>query len=160
MKKNLIYFLIFTASFIVASSSYYYLCRDSQPIIFCTSLDDNIRPHNYCLMNPFRDKQPEILAEAVLEQLKNGNPNSILPYLGESSEIQFSEYVRNSFVEKERSYRVENWRIGDREDSIGGSAIEYWVLRNNSFNEYEQRVYVWVAKEGGNWELKLFNAGY
>ncbi len=155
MKKVLIGLLIFTASFTVAVSSYYYFLRDSRPVVLCTSLDDSIRPRNSCLMNPFRYKQPEILAEAVLEQLKNGNPNSILPYLSESSED-----MKKHFVENETKYRVANWRIGDRTDSIAGTYVMYWVSRNDYFNGYEENVFFSVVKEGENWKLKQFNAGY
>jgi hypothetical protein len=160
MKRVIVLLISFVATFAIAFTLILYFQSDSRPIIVCASLDDSIRPRDYCLMNPFRDKRPEILAEEVLEQLKNGNPKSILPYIGESSEIEFSEYVKNNFVEKEKKYKVENWRIGDREDSIGGSAITYWVSRNNYFNGHEESVCVWVAKEGGNWKLKLLASGY
>ncbi len=155
MKRIFIAILLFVSTFIVASTTFYYVKRDSKPVILCTSFDDSIRPRDYCLMNPFRDNQPEILAEEILIQLKNGNPNSIHPYLSESSEDGI-----NHFVENETKYRVENWRIGNRKDSIDKSFIMYWVSRKDYFDGHIENVSFSLAKEGGNWKLKQFNAVY
>lgn len=126
MKRFIVICLILFAASSVAIGSVLFIQRNSRSAIFCMSLNDSIRPPKYCLMNPFRNKQPEILAENILQELKNGNTNILLPYLNNLDEDR-----KNHFLENEKQYRIRNWRIGGREDSADTTYITYWVSREN-----------------------------
>src|SRR5688500_15468139 len=99
MKRFFISISLFVFVFFAATLLTLYLQRNSRAALFCASLDDSIRPRDHCLMNPFRDKQPEVLAENILRELKNGNRDAILPFLNEVS--------KNRIWESEKKYQVE-----------------------------------------------------
>lgn len=164
MNKKSTKFLISIAAFLLIFFSVVLLTlfieRNSRPVIFCSSLDDSIRPRNYCVMNPFRDKQPEKLAEEVLLQLKDGNTEVLIPYLMNTTEDQ-----KNHFLESERKLQIKNWRIGSREDSEDNISIMYWVSRQNyhhdfSGNDHLEEVHFYFIREGNSWKLKDFGAIY
>jgi len=67
MKKALICLSLSIAILIVFSIAWLYSNR-SRAVIYSFSPDpDMVRPRNYCLLNPFRDKSPEIIAEKHLD---------------------------------------------------------------------------------------------
>lgn len=152
MKRFAVSSLIFFIALFVAVPVVLYLQRNSRPTIICGSLDDSIRPRNYCLMNPYRDKQPEKFAEAILQELKNGNTEIIIPYLKEDS--------KNRILESEKKFRVENWRIGNREDSEDKVFVSYWVSRRDYYDGHLEDVSFLFEREGIEWKLIQINAGY
>jgi hypothetical protein len=152
MKRFFISISLFIFVFFAATLLTLYIQRNTRPAVFCTSLDDSIRPRDHCLMNPFRDKQPEVLAEKVLQELKTGNRGAILPYLNEEN--------KNRILENEKKHQVENWRIGSREDSENQISLMYWVSRKNYYDGLTESVFFFFEREGNEWKLKQFNAGY
>lgn len=148
MKKAVISVLIF----FTAVSFLLYLQRNSRPALLCTTLDDSIRPRNYCLMNPFRNKQPEKTAEEILRELKNDNTEAIIPYL--------SDDQKNHFPENESKYKVENWRIGEREDAEDKISLLYWVSRRDYMPEHLEEVSFFFVRDGNQWKLENFSAIY
>ncbi len=152
MRRFFILLSLFIFIFFAATLLTLYTQRSLRPALLCTSLDDSIRPRNYCLMNPFRDKQPEVLAEKILQELKNGNTNAILPYLREIN--------KNRILEGEKKYQVENWRIGDREDSENQISLFYWVSRKDYLDGHLENISFFFEREDNQWKLKQFEAGY
>ncbi|HEX8250935.1 MAG TPA: hypothetical protein VF599_22365 [Pyrinomonadaceae bacterium] len=98
-------------------------------------------------MNPFRNKQPEKMAEEVLRELKNGNTEAIIPYLNDTSDDR-----KNQFLENETRYKIENWRIGGREDSADKISLSYWVSRRDYYEGHLENVSfsLFVMKTSGN----------
>jgi hypothetical protein len=154
MKRILIAILLFVFIFFAATTLVFYVQRDSRPVIACASLDDSIRPREHCLMNPFRDRRPEMLAEEVLRELKNDNPQAILPYRKGSTEER-----TNHFLERERDYQVTAWRVGERTDAENKVSLMYWVSRKNYLDAPES-VFFELEREAGEWKLKTFSAIY
>lgn len=155
MKRITFLISLFVASLLIFAILILYGQRDSRPTIICTSLDDSIRPRDYCLMNPFRDKQPEFLADKVFHELKNGNTKIILPYLENLNEEQ-----KNHFLENETKYKIENWRIGNRKNAENKSEIMYWVSRRDYFDGHLENVWFSFEFENGEWKIKSWGAGY
>src|SRR5262245_26601423 len=124
MKRIFIYISIFVLTLTTGSVLFFYLQRDSRQTIICTSLDDSIRPRDRCLMNPFRDKRPEALAEKTLEELKNGNTEVLNPF-----DANAPEGDKKHHQEREKEFRIKYWHIGDREDTKETVSITYWVAR-------------------------------
>lgn len=155
MKKKLITGLIFSLILTTGISIFLYSRRDSHSTIFCGSIDDTIRPRNYCLMNPFRDKRPENLAEGILRELKNGNSQAIVPYIADLSEDE-----KNQFLENEKKFLIEDWRIGEREDSANKVEIMYWVSRKDYYEGHQEEVRFFFVNDGTDWKLNDFGAIY
>jgi hypothetical protein len=125
-----------------------YLIR-SRSVLLRIPSDDTIRPRYYCVVNPFRDKAPEYVAQQYLNQLKAGEIESISSYIGERQDI----------LEKERKWPIQSWRIGDRIDQTDKTAIQYWVTRGNGYNS-EEEVTFDLLQSSGKWELKTYRAIY
>lgn len=136
---------------IVASAIFLYVTR-SKSVVLRIPPDDTIRPRYHCLLNPFRDKTPEELAELILNKLRDGQVEAISPYIGESK----------IFLEKESQWPVESWRVGNREDKTDKTEIMYWVKRGNGYfrEGYEEEVMFEVGWTEGSWKVKSFSAIY
>jgi hypothetical protein len=160
MKRVFIYTSIFLITLLTGTVLFFYIQRGSRPTVLCASLDDSIRPRDHCLMNPFRDKQPEEMAEKVLEELKNGNMDALLPF-----DAKATEENRNHHRQSENKYKINYWRIGDRRDSANEISVTYWVARENYyFNQdgsdtLESVIFVFT-RESNEIKPKSFSAGY
>jgi hypothetical protein len=111
-------------------------------------------------MNPFRERESEKSAETVLRELKNGNTQAIVPYLND-----WNEDERNRFLENEKKFQIENWRIGARKDSQDEISLMYWVSRKNYHFDGDggphlEEVGFYFVREGNNLILKKFSAIY
>lgn len=148
---NAIVILVVIVAFI--SFGGLYMTRESRAALICTSLDDSIRPRNYCLMNPFRDRKPEAAAEAVLAELRSGNADSIRSLVRGDAEVE------KRFFERESEYRVTSWRIGDRTQTSDKLSLHYWVRRAN-YPDIEESVGFFFARSNGEWRLEQFTATY
>lgn len=124
----------------------------SRPVLLKIPPDNTIRPRYCCLLNPFRNKTPENVAEAYLNQLRTGRVEVISPYIGENKYIP----------EKEKKWPIQSWRVGSREDGTERSELMYWVTRGNGYfkDSYEEEVRFTVVRAGGTWEVKSFSAIY
>lgn len=136
---------------IVGLAALLFLMR-SHPVLLRVPPDSNIRPRYYCLLNPFRDKAPENVAETYLNKLREGQVDVISTYIGERKDIP----------EKEKQWPIQSWRVGNREDITDQSELMYWVKRGNGYftEGYEEEVHFRMVRSGGNWEVKSFSAIY
>jgi hypothetical protein len=151
MKKYLAKASQVLAIIIVGLAALLFLTR-SHPVLVRVPPDSNIRPRYYCLLNPFRDKAPENVAETYLNKLREGRADVISSYIGEGKDIP----------EKENQWPIQSWRVGNREDISDKSEIMYWVKRGNGYATvgYEEEVHFTVVRTGGSWELGSFRAIY
>jgi hypothetical protein len=155
MKKALIYLSSSVAVFFALSVALLYSTR-SRPVIFSFSPDPTmVRPRNYCLLNPFRDKSPEIIAEKYLEDLRRGNVESIRPFLSGQERIQH-------ILDNEKKWSILSWRIGERRDRPGETELMFWVTRGGGYFKvgYEEEVRLWIKQSGSGWGLNTFTAIY
>jgi hypothetical protein len=151
MKKYLLRVSQILSILIVGSVILLYLTR-SRPVLMRIPPDDTIRPRYYCVLNPFRNKAPEQLAEQHLNKLREGKVEVIAPFLDE----------RTYILEKEKQWPIQSWRIGDRQDTADRVKIMYWVKRDNGYaNEgYEDSVFFWMNCSGENCQVKTYAAVY
>ncbi|HEY8563430.1 MAG TPA: hypothetical protein VIL74_23830 [Pyrinomonadaceae bacterium] len=132
-----------------------YVLRDSQPVIACTAVDDSVESRRRCLMNPFRDRQPELQAEEILRELKNGNTDALIPYLKDLDEER-----KNRIMSNERQYPIEHWEFGERGQSIIESEVVYWVTRKDYPGAQPEKVAFLFKRAGNEWKLRYFTAVY
>jgi len=139
------------AIIIVGLTALLFLMR-SDTVLLRVPPDNNIRPRYYCLLNPFRNKAPENVAETYLNELRDGRSDVISSYIGERQDIPG----------KENQWPIQSWRVGNREDISDKSEIMYWVKRGNGYatGGYEEEVHFTVVRSGGSWELESFRAIY
>ena len=151
MKRYLLRASQLTALLAVGLTASLFLTR-SRPVLLRIPPDANIRPRYYCLLNPFRNRAPENVAEAYLNKLREGRVEVISPYVGGQKYI----------LEREKEWPVQSWRVGDRKDAANKSELMYWVKRGNGYSKdgYEEAVYFTVVRSGGGWEIESFAAIY
>ena len=128
--------------------------KRSSPTLVCVPIDDGIRPRTYCVLNPFRDRVPEAIAEQLLEELKKGNTDTLAPYLTDRNDDHRERYLTN-----ETKYRITGWRIGDSEMKGDELSIQYWVSRTD-YPVSEEEVRFFFLRTAGEWNLRSYTAIY
>jgi hypothetical protein len=155
MKKIALWLLKIAFALAVTSTLLLYLTR-SRPVALSFAPDpDMLRPRNYCVMNPFRDKSPEIVAETYLKKLRDGDLASIRPFLT-------NESPRQRIEEAEQKWPIQSWRIGARIDKPDETQLMYWVTRGSGYSRdgIEEEARFWVKKSAAGWALSSYNAIY
>jgi len=115
------------------------------PVLVSISPDPTmLRPRNICVMDPFRDRSPEGVADSFLEQLKAGKVAVLAPTVTRPSQKRHT-------IEAETKWPITAWRIGRREDSDAEVEIMYWVKRGNGYSRdgLEEEAYVTVDRRNG-----------
>lgn len=153
MKKISPRFLKVVSSITIGSILLLYVSR-SHPVVFRWASDwDTIRPRYYCVLNPFRDKAPEKIAETYLQKLRGGDVESIQPFLSNSQ-----SYIPN----EERKWPIQSWRVGRRIDKGNETRVMYWVTRGNGYSHdgYEEEAEFSLKKSTNGWHLVWYSAIY
>ena len=154
MKKTLIRLSLFIAILSAFSAAILYSTR-SRPVIFSFSPDPAmVRPRTYCLLNPFRDKSPEIIAEKDLKSLRDGDAESIRPFLSAGEDIHI--------MDNEKKWPIQSWRIGERVDMPGETELMFWVTRGGGYSKdyVEEEVRLRIKQSGSGWSLNSYSAIY
>lgn len=93
-------------------------------VSFAMPLSDCLHPRTYCLLNPFRDRSPEKLAEQYLDQMKDGSAEAVL------SKMKFdSEMARMTIWKIENEQPPRKWLLQSRKDQSQTSTLIYAVSR-------------------------------
>src|SRR5262245_11067422 len=154
MKKTLIRLSLFIAILSAFSAAILYSTR-SRPVIFSFSPDPAmVRPRTYCLLNPLRDKSPEIIAEKYLKSLRDGDVESIRPFLSAGEDIHI--------MDNEKKWPIQSWRIGERVDMPGETELMFWVTRGGGYSKdyVEEEVRLRIKQSGSGWSLNSYSAIY
>lgn len=114
-----------------------------------------VRPRNYCLMNPFRDRTPERAADTFLRRLRDGDMSVLSATVKDPS-------TREQLAENETKWPISSWRIGRREDIEERVDLMYWVKRGNSYSKdgYEEEVYLVISRSAEQPHVTEFSAIY
>lgn len=139
---------------VLAGCATFLYTRREMPTITCIPFDHGTRTRSYCVMNPFRDRHAEVAAEQILEELKNGNPNVMIPYLADKDEDDRERYLSN-----EREHQITSWHNGEVETTGEELSIQYWVSRSN-YPSSREEVYFFFGRTEGQWKLQSYNAIY
>ncbi|HYO78938.1 MAG TPA: hypothetical protein VE010_20920 [Thermoanaerobaculia bacterium] len=69
---------------------------------------------------------------------------------------------RAHYVENERNWPIQHWRIGRRKDDGPRVELLYWVKRGNGYSHsgYEEEVYITVDRPSGQPRVTGFGAIY
>src|SRR5215510_9701030 len=155
MKKALVCLSLSIAIPSVFAVAFLYSTR-SRAVVYKFSPDpDMVRPRTYCLMNPFRDKSPEIVAETYLKGMRAGNFESIRPLFHSLEEA-------DRILDNEKKWPIRSWRIGERRDRPGATELMYWVTRGGGYSkdDIEEEVRFWIKHPGSGWSVNSYSAIY
>jgi hypothetical protein len=154
MKKALVRPSLSIAILLAVSTALLYSTRSRSVVLSFSQYPDMVRPRTYCLLNPFRDRAPEIIAEKYLKDLRAGDVESIRPFL--------SEEETPKILDNEKRWPIQSWYIGDRIDRPEETELIFWVRRERGYpkDTYEEEVRLWIKQSGGRWSLNSYSAIY
>lgn len=106
----------------------------------------------YVIFNPFRDKAPEGEAEQFLTILKEGGCEKAVA--GLRIHRDFSD-----MCERESRYKLENWKLSYRKDSVKTVELYYSVSRP-PISDFTGDMRIDLEEVDGKWSIKDINAIY
>jgi hypothetical protein len=106
------------------------------------------------ILNPLRDKAPEMVANSFLTQLQSEEPANILRSVTKDD----TELAHICLAESK--HRLKTWNRYTREDTGEEVILRYWPHRENYDDGYAPQIIIRVAKIGGNLKVVSYNAAY
>lgn len=118
------------------------------PIIWTFRESGNPSPiPMYAIFNPFRDKKPEIDAENLLIQFKNGNCEEVLLNM-----VAQEKYVE--ICERESRFKLLDWRLRYREDKERKAELYYSIMREpDPDSDFKWSMRIGVEQINGEWKI-------
>lgn len=125
----------------------------SRPVLF--KINPNIgavMPRRYCVLNPFRDREPERVSERYLAALREGKADVITPFV--------APHKLDHVLSRARDFRVLSWRISYRPSDGATEYLAYWARRDRYPVDDEEEVMLKLEKQSGHWVLRGYQAIY
>jgi len=116
--------LIIGIVFLIVSLFYLYVNREN-PLLYRSVDSASVEHSGFIIQNPFRERGPEVEAERILQNLKDGNCKEALTLLAEDANAIVHTCEREGF------YPIKSWSIMDREDIGNKVVFVYKVYRND-----------------------------
>ena len=116
--------LIFLLAAIIGFAAYLFFNR-SNPVLYRNIDRASVQYSSFVILNPFRNREPERQAEAVLQGLKSRNCQQALslPAL-ETERVTY-------FCEREQKYLLGSWSLMDYQGDGEGVKLIYNLYRNS-----------------------------
>jgi len=139
---------------IVSCAVYLFFSR-SNPVVYRYVDRASAQYSAFIIQNPFRDLEPELRAEAVLQRLKSRNCQQALTLQGlHSSRVAY-------LCEREQKYPLGSWSVMDRKDE--GQKIQLIYRTNRSSGgSISPGAPAWinVEKINGEWQATDYETYY
>ena len=104
----------------------------------------------FVLFNPFRSREPEVVAESLLNQLKQGHCDAALTTLPEE---------RSSYIcERERDHKLTGWTLVDRSDEPGTTTLHFKAYRADS--SVYGNTWIVLSKQANGWQVSGIESWY
>jgi hypothetical protein len=121
------------------------------PVLLRLNLDPGaLQPPFLTLLNPFRDRGPERVADAYLRRLSTGELAEARRYFGAN---------REAIEVREPQYPPLNWKIANRADESGHVTLTYTITRGGGYRGASTAIVV-AARHAGQWRIATYNAWY
>lgn len=106
----------------------------------------------FTIFNPFRDRQPEQVAETFLNALGSGS------CLQAVSALPIDAAYREYICDKEKEYPLASWQIKNRTDEPNRVKLFYWCQYRGF--EGQGRLWVTIDKAGERWVVTEYERYY
>ena len=104
----------------------------------------------FVLFNPFRDREPEVAAESLLNQMKRGHCDAALSALPSE---------RSSYIcEREKEHKLTGWSLVDRNDEPGTATLHFTAYRADS--PVYGNTWVVLSKQANGWQVSGIESWY
>jgi|SRR6185503_3528911 len=128
----------------------------SRPVLWAPYKDNetkSIGGPSFSILNPFRNRDPELPAESFLNMLKANECDNAL------ATLPFDREYRSYLCGKEKDHHLSSWRMTDREDTPEKAKMFYWSKREGS-EGLEAPVWVTVEKQTAGWRVTGYECWY
>jgi len=133
-----------------------YLRRD-RVVIATFGKDDIYDRHNYQLLNPFRDHEPETAAVAFLRALRDDCAHAL-------AEIDDKRERALDTCERERKYPLQAWHVHARKDEGHSSSLLRYQVRRILPEEGGRNgkgpFWIWLKNTNGKWQVTGYETWY
>ncbi|MBK8465221.1 MAG: hypothetical protein IPL32_05265 [Chloracidobacterium sp.] len=104
----------------------------------------------FLVLNPFRDKEPEAVAESFFEQLRDGKCLEATADLADEK----SDYICRRQIE----YPLKGWHLIDTETKNSTSELIYNHMSQK--HQWGEDMTIWIEKRGQDYRVIDFVIGY
>jgi hypothetical protein len=122
------------------------------PVLLNLSDAGELRPA-ITILNPLRDRAPEVAAEELLLQLRHGQVAAVLRNVHGSA---WSD--QNEITDNEKRYPLKSWKLMLRQDTHGETVLTYRTLRLR--NAQESTAVLAVRQTNGRWKVEGYAPVY
>jgi hypothetical protein len=145
---------VFAAAVMLGTiATYLYAVRSTSVLYAYVEAGSPTKEPAFSIFNPFRDRGPERSAEEFLELLKAGQCAQAMAALPVNPER------RQDTCEREGSYPLASWSLGNRRDEPQ-KVIMYYRVKRENLNDIRGPVWVTVEKQGGRWHVTRYESIY
>lgn len=126
------------------------------PVLFRVPDLHSIRGHPLILvLNPLRDKGPEMTANEFLEGLRKGQCVDLVDSFSREKSIEKKSI---EICEKQSRYPLVEWKLLDLEEKNGEYSLAYEHRSKNAIATEDMQV--WVKRNEQGWKVVDFIIGY
>lgn len=112
----------------------------NRPVL--AALQNDVRDHHgFQLLNPFRHRAPELVADSFLTRLSSGDCAAVLAQLGEDPTR------KQSICESEQKHPMKGWRLEAIGQDGERTLLRYGVSRYAGNRKVKDPFWIWVSKK-------------
>jgi len=129
MNKLRMFFLIMMVSILpIFVGIMVWIYSNRQDPILYSHKDESALTHGptFIILNPFRDRKPEMAAENILRQIASGDCEKAL------FDVPIGELGKTHICSKEIEYKLVDWSLCDRKQNGSIITMRYRTRRNGS----------------------------
>ena len=142
------------AAVLIAGLAVYLFVTHSSPVLFrYVEVGNPLKEPVFIVLNPYRDRAPERVADLFLQQLKDGNCEKAMAALHDSFRFQ------HETCEREERYALGSWRLMNRTDEPQKVRMYFSVNRLN-YDGMVGQAWVTVEKRGNQWQATRYDRYY
>lgn len=142
----------FLATTAIALFGIAYLAYTRRPVIFAFSDPSELQRPLFSVLNPFRETEPEDVAEALLARLQRRELSAL-------DVVQVPGGISTDIREKEREYPLRKWKLIDRRDSGDRVTLVYRTARVTT-DHLDSPVVIVVEHKAQHWVITSFSPVY
>ena len=139
---------------VLAGTAYAFVTARSRPVLWSfTEAGDPLEEPVVLILNPFRERAPERVAEAVLDDLKAKRVAEAL------SPVAADPRMKNYWAGQEARHPLRDWCLENRTQSGATTTLFYLTVRGES-KRCTSPLWVDVERAGDSWKIVRFEPWY
>jgi hypothetical protein len=143
-------YIVFTLAMLFATALY--VMRTHSIVYKSSAIPDGTGEPEFCVFNPFRDRDPEEACENFLTSLKEQRCEESV------AKLPLTEDQRRYTCEKEMEHPLEYWRLESRNDSPDKTRLFYWHWRTD--HDSHELLWMTAERQHDRWQVTDYECWY